>query len=115
MVGIILASHGELAQGILQSSKMIIGETENIAALSIMPSESPDQLRSKMEEVIKSFSTDQVVFLVDIYSGSPFNQANLLLQGNEDKRAIVTGLNLPMLLEAIGNQDEDLLTNLLKC
>lgn len=57
-----------------------------------MPSESPDQLRSKMEEAIKkAFSQIKLYFSVDIYSGSPFNQANLLLQGNEDKRAIARG------------------------
>ena len=41
-----------------------------------------------------------VLFLVDLWSGTPFNQANLLLNGHEDHWAIVTGLNLPMLIEA---------------
>lgn len=43
---------------------------------------------------------DEVLFLVDLWSGTPFNQANLLLNGHEDHWAIVTGLNLPMLIEA---------------
>ena len=39
MVGIILASHGEFANGILQSGSMIFGEQQNVAAVTLMPSE----------------------------------------------------------------------------
>ena len=39
MVGIILASHGEFAQGILQSGSMIFGEQEKVQAVVLMPSE----------------------------------------------------------------------------
>ena len=54
-----------------------------------------------MEEAISTFENqDEVLFLVDLWSGTPFNQANLLLNGHEDHWAIVTGLNLPMLIEA---------------
>ena len=41
MVGIILASHGEFANGILQSGSMIFGEQENVKAVTLMPSEGP--------------------------------------------------------------------------
>ncbi|NRY58829.1 mannose/fructose-specific phosphotransferase system component IIA [Clostridium acetobutylicum] len=39
MVGIILASHGEFAKGILQSGAMIFGDQENVQAVTLMPSE----------------------------------------------------------------------------
>ncbi len=103
MVGIIIASHGDFANGIFQSAQMIFGEQENVATCTLMPSESPDQLRAKMQEAINSFdSQDEVLFLVDLWSGTPFNQASALIDGHEDKWAIVTGLNLPMLIEAYG-------------
>lgn len=101
MVGIILASHGEFANGILQSGSMIFGEQENVKAVILKPSEGPDDIRAKMEKAIASFDDqEQVLFLVDLWSGTPFNQANFLLDGHEDTWAVVTGLNLPMLIEA---------------
>lgn len=101
MVGIVLASHGKFAEGILQSGSMIIGEQENVAAVTLLPSEGPDDIRKKMEDAIADFDSDEeVLFLVDLWGGTPFNQANTLFEEKKDKWAIVAGLNLPMLIEA---------------
>lgn len=103
MVGIILASHGEFAKGVLQSSTMIFGEQENIKAIALMPSEGPDDVKAKMKDAIASFdSQDEVLFLVDLWGGTPFNQASSLFEEHKDKWVIVSGLNLPMLIEAYG-------------
>lgn len=103
MVGIILASHGEFAKGIMQSGSMIFGEQENVRAVTLMPSEGPDDFREKLKEAIASLDNqDQVLFLVDLWGGTPFNQANTLFEENKDKWAIVSGMNLPMLIEAYG-------------
>ena len=68
MVGIILASHGEFANGILQSGSMIFGEQQNVAAVTLMPSEGPDDVRAKMEAAIATFENqDEVLFLVDLW------------------------------------------------
>ena len=105
MVGIILASHGEFAEGILQSGSMIFGEQENVKAVILKPSEGPDDLKVKLEEAIASFDNqDEVLFLVDLWGGTPFNQANSLLEAHKDKWAIVSGLNLPMLIEAYSSR-----------
>ena len=98
-IGIIIASHGEFAAGIHQSGSMIFGDQANVKACTLMPSEGPDDIRRKMEEAIAGFENqDEVLFLVDLWGGTPFNQASALLNGHEDKWAIVTGLNLPMLI-----------------
>lgn len=103
MVGIILASHGEFAKGILQSGTMIFGEQQDVRAVTLMPSEGPDDLKAKLKDAIASLeSQDEVLFLVDLWGGTPFNQANSLLEDHKDKWAIVSGLNLPMLIEAYG-------------
>lgn len=103
MVGIILASHGEFAKGILQSSEMIFGEQENVKAVTLMSSEGPDDFKAKLKEAIASFDNqDEVLFLVDLWGGTPFNQANTLFEEHKDSWAIVAGMNLPMLIEAYG-------------
>lgn len=103
MVGIILASHGEFAKGIMQSGSMIFGEQEDVKAVTLMPSEGPDDIRAKIEEAIATFNNqEEVLFLVDLWGGTPFNQANTLFEAHKDKWAIVSGLNLPMLIEAYG-------------
>ncbi|GEL67037.1 mannose/fructose/sorbose PTS transporter subunit IIA [Marinilactibacillus psychrotolerans] len=105
MVGIILASHGEFAEGILQSGAMIFGEQENVKAITLMPSEGPEDVKAKMKRAIASFDDqDEVLFLVDLWGGTPFNQANTLFEENKDKWAIVAGLNLPMLIEAYASR-----------
>ena len=105
MVGIILASHGEFANGILQSGSMIFGEQQNVAAVTLMPSEGPDDVKAKMEAAIASFEDpEEVLFLVDLWGGTPFNQANNLLEAHKDKWAIVAGMNLPMVIEAYASR-----------
>lgn len=60
----------------------------------------PDDFRAKVEEAIASFEDqEQVLFLVDLWGGTPFNQISGLIEGH-DSWAIVTGVNLPMLIEA---------------
>ena len=106
MVGIIIATHGEFAAGIKQSSSMILGEQEKVESVVFMPNEGPDDLYRKLQEAIIKLETEEILFLVDLWGGSPFNQANRLLEESPENRAIVAGLNLPMLLEAYGEREE---------
>ena len=105
MVGIILASHGDFAKGILQSATMIFGEQENVQAVTLMPSEGPDDIKVKMKEAIASFDNqDEVLFLVDLWGGTPFNQVDALVEEHKDKWTIVAGMNLPMVIEAYASR-----------
>ncbi len=105
MVGIILASHGDFATGIKQSGSMIFGEQKDVEAVTLQPSEGPDDLKAKIENAIATFENqDEVLILVDLWGGTPFNQSNGLISGHEDHWAIVTGLNLPMLIEAYASR-----------
>ena len=100
MVSIVLASHGDLASGIKQTGSMVFGDQEAVAVVSLQPSMGPDDFRAKVEEAIASFDDqEQVLFLVDLWGGTPFNQISGLIEGH-DTWAIVTGVNLPMLIEA---------------
>ena len=101
-IGIIIASHGEFAAGIHQSGSMIFGEQEKVQVVTFMPNEGPDDLYAKFNDAVASFDADdEVLVLADLWSGSPFNQASRVMGENPDRKfAIITGLNLPMLIQA---------------
>ena len=100
MVGIIIASHGEFADGIKQSGSMIFGNQEKVESVTFMPSEGPEDLQRKLREAVDKLETEEILFLVDLWGGSPFNQANILFEEDPEHRAIVAGLSLPMLIES---------------
>ncbi|MBU7455043.1 mannose/fructose/sorbose PTS transporter subunit IIB [Leuconostoc fallax] len=105
MVNLIIASHGDFAKGILMSGTMIFGEQENVEVVTFLPNEGPDDLDKHYQEALAKFDNDDdVLFLVDLWGGSPFNRASLIQQKNPEKTAILSGLNLPMLIEAYGGR-----------
>ena len=106
MVSIVLASHGKFAEGIMESGSMIFGPQQNVAAVVLTPDMGPDALHQKLLDAIATFDDQEhVLFLVDLWGGTPFNQVSRLIEeeGHEDWVA-VTGLNLPMLVSAYGSR-----------
>ena len=99
MVSIVLASHGDLAEGLKMTGSMVFGDQPNVATVSLMPSMGPDDFRQKVEEAVASFDDpEDVLFLVDLWGGTPFNQISGLFDAHPNW-AILTGVNLPMLVE----------------
>ena len=99
MVSIVLASHGDLAEGLKMTGSMVFGDQPNVATVSLMPSMGPDDFRQKVEEAVASFDDpEDVLFLVDLWGGTPFNQISGLFDAHPSW-AILTGVNLPMLVE----------------
>ena len=106
MVNIVLASHGKFAEGIMESGSMIFGPQENVAAVVLTPDMGPDDMHQKLLDAIATFDDQEhVLFLVDLWGGTPFNQVSRLIseEGHDDWVAI-TGLNLPMLVSAYGSR-----------
>lgn len=110
MLAIVLASHGSFADGIKQSATMIFGDQQKVATVTFMPDEGPDDLKKKFDRTLASFDEDdQVLFLVDLWGGSPFNVASRIVAEHTDRMGLITGLNLAMLIEAytVRNQTLD--------
>ncbi|HGI0631684.1 TPA: PTS sugar transporter subunit IIB [Streptococcus pyogenes] len=101
-IGIIIASHGKFAEGIHESGSMIFGEQEKVQVVTFMPNEGPDDLYGHFNNAIQQFDADdEILVLADLWSGSPFNQASRVAGENPDRKmAIITDLNLPMLIQA---------------
>lgn len=104
MINLIISAHGELAPGMVSASNMIFGEQENIATVPFDKEEGLADLQAKYEAVIKEFGeTEEFLFLVDVFGGSPYNAASQVIYGKE-KMDMITGVNLPLLLEALGGR-----------
>ena len=104
MFGIIVGTHGIFAKELVKSCEMITGEQKNVRAVTLVPGEGPDDVVKKYEEAIKELDCDGgVLFLNDLFGGSPYNAACRLVIQNENY-GIVTGVNLPMLIEMVSAQ-----------
>ena len=104
MFGIIVGTHGIFAQELVKSCEMICGEQKNVRAVTLIPGEGPDDVVTKYEAAIKELDCEGgVLFLNDLFGGSPYNAACRLVISNENY-GIVTGVNLPMLIEMCSAQ-----------
>jgi len=100
MLGIIVAAHGEMPRGLIETSKMIVGRAEKIAAVELLEGEGPESLRDKLKKAVESLDSGEgVMVLLDLYGGTPSNVSALLAR--ELNIEVVSGVNLPMLLEII--------------
>ena len=107
MFGIIVGTHGRFAEELVKSCEMICGEQSNVRAVTLVPGEGPDDVVAKYEAAIKELKCeDGVLFLNDLFGGSPYNAACRLVISNE-AYGIVTGVNLPMLIEMCSAQMAD--------
>ncbi|MGJ3353924.1 PTS sugar transporter subunit IIA [Providencia sp. Je.9.19] len=104
-IPIILASHGPFAQGLLECAEMLIGEQENIAVISIKKESNINQVREQFFDTYQKINQGNgVLILVDLLGGSPCNLASELVLTQNDV-ALYCGINVPTLLEILGNRD----------
>jgi PTS system mannose-specific IIA component len=97
MVGILIVSHGKLAEALISSVQFLVGNLQKVGGVSILPKdkekEVKDRIRQKMKEVNDG---DGVIILTDVLGGTA---TNLSLSFLESERVeIITGVNVPMLL-----------------
>lgn len=101
MLGIIVGTHGHLAEELVNTCAMICGKPENLATVTLVPGEGPDDLIAKYNKAIEELDcSNGVIILNDLFGGSPYNAA-CRIAINDDKCGIVTGVSLPMLVEVI--------------
>ena len=98
--GIILLSHGPFAVSLVDTAKMLFGESENIAAYSLEPGDDIDKYREAFVETINEFPEGSMI-LVDLFGGTPCNQVMRHIQETEKPLEVVGGMNLPMLVNEV--------------
>lgn len=97
MVGILIVSHGSLAEALIASGQFLIGNLQRIRGVSIWPKDKEKEIRDRIQKEINEVDDgDGVVILTDILGGTPTNLSLSFLQ--DEKVEVVTGANVPMLL-----------------
>ncbi|WP_196594090.1 PTS sugar transporter subunit IIA [Pectinatus sottacetonis] len=101
MLGIIVGTHGHLAEELVNTCAMICGRPDNLETVTLVPGEGPDDLISRYKKAIEKMDADDgVIILNDLFGGSPYNAA-CRIAAEDEKCGIVTGVSLPMLVEVI--------------
>ncbi|WP_238919159.1 mannose/fructose/sorbose PTS transporter subunit IIA [Clostridium sp. YIM B02555] len=114
MISVIVGTHGIFSEEILKSAEMIFGSQENVGSVTFKPGEGIDSLVEKYNNLVNRLdSKEGVLFMVDLFGGSPFNAASIIAMKNENME-IVTGVNLPMILEVLGSREFSNLQELVK-
>ncbi|WP_315073831.1 mannose/fructose/sorbose PTS transporter subunit IIA [uncultured Clostridium sp.] len=105
MIALIIGTHGKFSEELVKSAEMIFGSQENVGVVTFKPGEGTENLVEKYNNLINELNCeDGVLFMVDLFGGSPFNAASILALKN-DNMEIVAGVNLPMLLEVFSSRD----------
>lgn len=113
MQGIIITSHGEMAKGILETSKLFFGEQEQMKAFCLGPNDNPDSFVEVLKEGIKEVdSGDGVIVFCDMLFGSPCNCMSRIIAEDldNDKIQVVTGVNLAMILQVLALRESSPVT-----
>lgn len=106
MVGIIVISHGPFSKALIESAQMVYGKQDKVEAISLEAGVGMDSLRNKINNIIKEFKVNEVLIMVDLLGGTPYNASSIEM-GNSNIN-VITGLNMPMLLEALLFRNETL-------
>jgi PTS system mannose-specific IIA component/PTS system mannose-specific IIB component len=115
VIALIISTHGKFSEELVKSSEMIFGSQTNVGVVTFKPGEGIDNLVEKYNSLINNEldCKDGVLFMVDLFGGSPFNAASVLALKNKNME-IVSGVNLPMLLEVFGSKDFSSLSELVE-
>ncbi len=106
MAGIIVTGHGGLADGIMVSLKMIAGEQKDIVAVGFADGEGTEDLKVRLNAALDAQAQEEIVVMADLAGGTPYNVAAMLAMERGDKRIrVISGLNLPMLVESAMSRD----------
>jgi mannose/fructose/sorbose-specific phosphotransferase system IIA component len=104
MVGLIIITHGIYASSLIKSLEMVSGKIEKIEAIELEQGESIESLQEKIKKTIIKLDTAEVLIMVDLLGGTPYNASSIELQNPNIN--IITGINMPMILEILPHRNE---------
>ena len=98
MIGVIVVTHGQLANELVAAARTIVGELPQLVAVSIGWHDDPTVARDAIAAAIAQVDGSAgVLILTDMFGGTPSNIGFTFLETNRVE--IITGVNLPMLIK----------------
>jgi mannose PTS system EIIA component len=108
MIGLVLVTHGHLADEFRAALEHVVGPQKQIATISVGPEDDMEQRRQEIIEAIASVDSGSgAVLLTDMFGGTPSNLAISVMNGANVE--VVAGINLPMLIKLVSVRDTALL------
>jgi mannose PTS system EIIA component len=100
MIGLVLVTHGRLAEEFVHALEHVVGKQDMLKAVCIGPDDKMEARRDDIAASVKSVDSGEgVIILTDMFGGTPSNLAISLLE--EGRVEVVAGLNLPMLVKLV--------------
>jgi PTS system mannose-specific IIA component len=105
MIGMILVTHGRLAEEFVHAMEHVVGQQPDVATVCIGPHDDMEARRKEIAQAIKQVDSGSgTVILTDLFGGTPSNLAISLLKPG--KTEVIAGINLPMLIRLAGARKE---------
>lgn len=97
MIGMILVTHGKLAEEFVHAMQHVVGRQEAVATVCIGPNDDVEKRRKEIADAIRDVNSGAgVIILTDLFGGTPSNLAISLMQAGSVE--VIAGINLPMLI-----------------
>ena len=97
MIGLVLVTHGRLAEEFVTAMEHVVGKQERIATIAIGPEDDMEARRKDIADAIRDVDAGQgVILLTDLFGGTPSNLAISLME--KGRFEVIAGINLPMLI-----------------
>jgi mannose PTS system EIIA component len=108
MIGLVVVTHGRLAEEFLSAAEHVVGPQEMVRAVSIGPDDDMEKRRQDILDAAKAVDSGEgVIILTDMFGGTPSNLAIAVME--KANAEVVAGVNLPMLIKlATVRADDDL-------
>jgi PTS system mannose-specific IIA component len=97
MIGMILVTHGKLAEEFVHAMQHVVGRQEAVATVCIGPNDDMERRRKEISDAVKQVDSGKgVIILTDLFGGTPSNLAISLMKAGHVE--VIAGINLPMLI-----------------
>jgi PTS system mannose-specific IIA component len=101
MIGLVLVTHGRLAEEFVVAMEHVVGRQDRIATICIGPEDDMEERRADIAKAILAVDGGRgVILLTDLFGGTPSNLAISLMEAG--KVEVIAGINLPMLIRLGG-------------
>ncbi len=98
MIGLVIVTHGRLAEEFRLAMEHVVGPQADVVAVCIGPDDDMEQRRTDILTAAEAVNSGQgVILLTDMFGGTPSNLAISVME--QTSAEVIAGLNLPMLIK----------------